>query len=126
MADDEPEDCGHSEEEHERMRAVPIPVPGEFLEMLASPDERDRRRMQGEELRQRVTNFLDTATAEQLLALRVILNMGRGDAAGLSNEFFDGQIVTILRVVHQVNPDTGKSYADELLEPSQVDAPPQA
>jgi hypothetical protein len=83
---------------------------GEFLHRHAR--DHDRHHMEIESLEMRIHNFLDGLDVEQLLVLRRILNADRDSAP---NNYFDGQIVAILRVVHHVNAE-GKTQAELLAE----------
>ncbi len=55
--------------------------------------------------------FIDGLSTQQLITLRHMLNLCKK-----SQQFLDGQIFTVLRVVRGVDPDTGRSVEDALSE----------
>lgn len=94
---------------------ISIPMPAQIVQALAA--EHDRAHMSAEDRTARVEQFIDGLDVEGLLALRTILNAG-GDAKRhwAMSQYLDGQVVTLLRRVHGVNPETGRDAAAELLE----------
>lgn len=69
----------------------------------------EHHRMAAEFTQLNFTNFIDGLSIDQLLALRRMLC---SDNDSVSNNFFDGQIFSILRLVHKVDPVTGKKLVD--------------
>lgn len=72
--------------------------------------DHDRFRMEGLATMNELSEFLDSLNVKQLTALRKILNMPK------LLDFFDGQAYILLRRVHGVDPDTGKSPEEALAE----------
>jgi hypothetical protein len=70
----------------------------------------DRCRMDGAATMLEIYEFLDSLTPRQLAAFRKIVN------APKLLEYFDGMAHTLLRRVHGVDPDTGRSVEDALVE----------
>lgn len=101
MADDNHDDHDHDREIH----GFAIPLPAAFAESLAG--EHDRGRMQARVAETNIYHFLDRLDVEELLVLRRMLNCDQDSA---SNNYFDGQVVTLLRVVHQVDITTGERF----------------
>jgi hypothetical protein len=64
----------------------------------------DRARMEAEVQQATVYRFLDELAPEQLVALRMILNQ---DSKSAMNNYWDGQVATLLRRIHGVDPWTG-------------------
>ena len=64
--------------------------------------------------------FLDGLTVEQAMAMRHILNMTQTSPM---NQFYDGVLVGLLRYVHHVDPETGKSRTEELGDATPVPKP---
>jgi hypothetical protein len=85
-------------DEQPHVHAFAIPVPESIRR------ERDRERMEAEERLASVDRFLDSLNVEQLMALRYVLNQ---DKASAMNNYFDGQVVTLMRRVHGVDAVTG-------------------
>jgi hypothetical protein len=74
--------------------------------------QHDRHHMEIESIEMRINNFLDSLDVEGLLVMRKILNADRDSGP---NNYFDGMVVTILRVVHHVDAD-GRTQAELLAE----------
>jgi DNA-binding MltR family transcriptional regulator len=83
--------------------AVPVPL-GALFEGLKN--QHDREHMAHDAMSMRLNNFLDELSIEHLMTLRHILNQDQDSA---SNNFFDGQIYTLLRVVHHVDGNSGSA-----------------
>lgn len=72
----------------------------------------------------RVYRLLDTLDPDGLLALRTILNQ---DQTSTSNQYWDGQIASILRVIHRVHPYTGEpDPLASIGDPATTDTPGEA
>ena len=91
-----------------------FPLPMALLAAMSG----DRHRMAHETAENDVFHLLDALTVEQLITLRRILNSAQESP---SNNYVDGQVVSLLRVVHRVHHVTGTSLESELLG-----APPDA
>lgn len=78
---------------------------------------RDRAQMASEQSELEINDLLDALKPDQLLTLRRILNLGQRMI-----DYTDGQVATILRVVHRVDPATGRSL-DAPFEEMQGPAP---
>lgn len=96
----------------EDLAGYAVRMPTEIVEALQAHHAaiHEREHMLVESLEQRMHNFLDNLDVEGLLILRKMLQGGPDLARHL-----DGQIVSILRVVHHVNSE-GKSHAEVLAE----------
>jgi hypothetical protein len=57
--------------------------------------------------RAKLYGFLDSLDADQCLALRMILQTHRRSAP---LNYVEGMVVSLMRRVHKVDPDTGKPY----------------
>jgi len=88
---------------------IPVEIPSAILRQIRA--EHERAHMAAESRENEVSEFLDSLTVPQLLALRTILNM---DNRSPMNNFHDGQAVSILRCVHGVDPLSGLSPAEQL------------
>ncbi len=104
-------DEDHDGHDHEGHRHPPggffaLPMGDMFENMRGLAD---RRAIAGEAMAMSVYSFMDGLNVEQLIALRRMLCC---DEESRMNQFFDGQIVSILRLVHHVHPDTGKPESD--------------
>jgi hypothetical protein len=88
---------------------VPISIPREIAHAIASQHERQHMRQDAAIME--MQNFLESLNPSQLWTLRKMLCMD-GDSA--SNQFYDGQIYQIMRLVHHVDPDTGQSFDEQL------------
>jgi hypothetical protein len=98
MSEDMPDDDRH------RPHGFAVPVPlNQLFEGLKS--QHDREHLAHDAMTMRLNNFLDEMSVEQLMTLRHILNQ---DQDSTSNNFFDGQIYTLLRIVHHVDANSGK------------------
>lgn len=84
-----------------------FPMPPELAQQMRR--HHDMHQMASEDRTLRIFRFLDTLDAEALMTLRMILNQ---DSASAVNNYFDGMVVTLLRRVHHVDPDTGKPETD--------------
>lgn len=73
----------------------------------------DRRVMRARDNTTRIHEFLDGLSVDQLLALRIILNQSGPEE---TNQFFDGMVVSLLRLIHKVDPESGEDPAKKLLE----------
>lgn len=85
--------------------AFGIPLPPELLESFRKHN--DRAHMTAEAMVTRVDTFLSGLDVDGLLALRTMFNTGDLNRSVMAN-FFDGQLVAILRYVHHVDPETGE------------------
>ncbi len=72
--------------------------------------DHDRCRMEADAARLEVFEFLDSLDARQLIALRRVLNSPK------LLDYYDGMAHTLLRRIHGVDPDTGKSPEEALAE----------
>jgi hypothetical protein len=90
-----------------------MPIPPEIGELLSKLH--DRAHMTAEAEAARVDNFLANLDVDGLLALRAILNTGDMKASASAN-FWDGQLVSILKFIRKVDPATG--------QPDPLTAPP--
>jgi hypothetical protein len=82
---------------------------GPISELFESQQKaQDRRHMAVEVVMTEIYEFLDGLSVTQLLALRRVLNLGDGSECA-NNNYIDGQIITLLRRVHNVNPLSGES-----------------
>lgn len=84
---------------------VPLPVPPALAELLRKGV--DQTQMTAESLAAQVERFVSGLDVDGLMALRIMLNTG-DMGKSLTAQFFDGQLVAILRYVHHVDPDSGK------------------
>lgn len=71
----------------------------------------DRAHLEAVSMIQRIYAFLDSLNVEQLLCLKKIL---QADGKSYMNNYFEGQVVTLLRMVHNVDPDTGLTVEQAL------------
>ncbi len=71
----------------------------------------DHREMHRDALEQQIYDFIDGLSAKQASTLRRVLNM---DQKSVMNQYYDGQLVGLLRYVHHVDPETGLSPTEEL------------
>lgn len=97
MADDN--EHGHDHGVH----GFGFPLPPGLADVITG--QRDRQVMGAQVAETEVQHFLDGLDVGQLLALRRILCM---DNDSSTNNYFDGQVVTLLRVVHKVDAWSGK------------------
>jgi hypothetical protein len=84
---------------------IAIPVPDGVF-----PDPR-RARMAADEREASVNDLLDSLNVQQLVALRRLLNM---DQESAMNNYVDGQVVTLLRRIHNVDPHTGMTEQEAI------------
>lgn len=84
---------------------IPLPVPHELVELLQK--HHDVSHMTAEATEARVEAFISGLDVDGLMALRTILNQG-DMVKSLSANFWDGQLISILRYVKHVDPATGK------------------
>lgn len=82
-----------------------IPLPAGLVEALNR--HHDHAQMTAEALAARVDTFLSGLDVDGLMALRTMLNTGDMTKSITAN-FFDGQLVAILRYVKGVDPESGK------------------
>lgn len=85
------------------MPGFAVPVPAGLLAGLQ--EQHDRCLMDRESRQLRLNRFLDSLDVDQLLALRDILNH---DSTSAMNNYWDGQVAAILRLIHHVDPGTGQ------------------
>lgn len=81
-------------------------LPPELTELLQK--QHDRANIAADANQARIDNFLTSLDVDGLMAMRTILNMGdlgRNPTAC----FWDGQIVSLLRYGHKVDPDSGRN-----------------
>ena len=71
----------------------------------------ERHHMESEDRAASVDRLLDGLNVEQLIALRYLLNQ---DSKSAMNNYFDGQVITLLRRVHGVDPVTGLTPIEAL------------
>lgn len=71
----------------------------------------EREAMARDDYFARLYGFLDELTPDQLVVLRSILNVGSRKTL----QFIDGQVVSLLRRVHEVDPITGQKNGFEAL-----------
>lgn len=86
-----------------------FPLPPQIGEALQR--QHDSMHMVAEALEVRIERFLSGLDVDGLLAMRTILCTGDMAKSNSAN-FFDGQIVAILRYVKGVDPDSGKNPLD--------------
>lgn len=86
-----------------------IPIPAGIIDELKK--QHDRAHMSAEANQARIDRFLTELDVDGLLALRTILNMGDLDKNPTAC-FWDGQILSLLRYVHKVDPYTGRDPLD--------------
>lgn len=91
--------------------AMGFTVPRDLLASLMGEHE-DQHRMVAQTVETEVFHFIDSLTVPQLLALRRVLN---GGPPSHTNNYIDGQVVTVLRLVHRVDHVSGESYEGTLL-----------
>lgn len=84
---------------------IPLPLPAELIETLRK--QHDQAHMAADAEVARIDRFISGLDVDGLLALRVILNTG-DMSKSVSANFFDGQLVSILKYVHGVDPASGK------------------
>jgi hypothetical protein len=82
-----------------------FPIPPELEEALQKAH--DQAHMRAEATAARVDNFLATLDVDGCIAMRTILNTGDMKGSVIAN-FFDGQMVAMLRYRHHVDPETGE------------------
>lgn len=85
--------------------AFGIPLPPELMEAFRK--QHDQAHMTAEAMSARVDTFLAGLDVDGMLALRTMFNTGDLNKSVMAN-FFDGQLVAMLRYVHHVNPETGE------------------
>lgn len=105
-----PDDDQH-DHEHHHARGFAVPLPSGMIEAIAA--SHDRHHMSAHDAANRNAAFLDSLNVEQLVALRGILC---ADNESASNNFFDGQVYSILRVVHRVDPYSGRDPLEEFVD----------
>jgi hypothetical protein len=86
-----------------------MPIPESLLRSLSA--SHDRSHMEVDAGQARIYAFLDDMPIEDLLTLRAILQMTEKYP-----NFIDGMVLTILRAVHHVDPDTGLTKEESLAE----------
>ena len=69
-----------------------------------SPHQRERAKMQAQSFTERIYGFIEGLDIEQLLMLRAILGL---DGKSTSNNYFEGMVVSTLRLHHHADADTG-------------------
>lgn len=84
---------------------VPFPLPAELVDILRK--QTDRVHMTAEAMAAQVDGFLAGLDVEGLMSLRIILNTGDMNKS-ISANFFDGQVLALLKYVHHVDPESGK------------------
>jgi hypothetical protein len=97
------------DEQRSGFGAFGIPLPAEIASAIVSQHERSHMRQ--EMAIMEVQNFLESLSVPQLLTLRRILC---ADNECAPNQFYDGQIYQIMRLMHHVDPDTGDSFDEQL------------
>jgi hypothetical protein len=120
--DDEHHEHEHHEHDH---NGFAFQLPGFLVDAMTGADQEHhlRRQMHAQVAENEVMHFLDSLGVDQLLALRRILCI---DNDSTSNNYFDGQIVSLLRVVHKVDITTGEPFDVSALEPTPVPPAPPA
>jgi hypothetical protein len=121
MSEPEHDGCEHNDEVH--VRGFAFPLPANLGALLAG--QQQRQQLEVESAQQRIFNFLDSLNADDLFTLRRMLSCD-------ANNHFDGMIITLLRVVHKVDPDSGLSEEEMLARiagaagPKSESAPPSS
>lgn len=107
--------------------AFPIDPTALFEAITGARKQHERAHMEAERRSMTVDNFFDSLSAEQLLALRYILNAGKPNRM---SQFFDGQAYALLRWKHGVDPDSGvdplKALVDAAMKADEDDPAPAA
>lgn len=106
--DDHDDHEGHDHHLH----GFSIPVPaglGRLLQEAAGSS--DRSEMQVRSMQERIYSLLDSLNVEQLMALRVMF--GTDGKSPMCN-YFEGMIVTVLRLTHGVDPESGLTPQEAL------------
>jgi hypothetical protein len=106
----------HDDEDHRRIAGIL------FGGLFNGGDEdsdtrrqrRERHAAQSDDMKNRMFAALRSMNAEQLFMVRHILITGMNNAHAL--QWFDGIINAIMQVQHGVDPDTGKTPEEMLLE----------
>lgn len=100
----------NSNEEQDGPRAFGFAVPASavFEHMHAHQDHHD---MENATMAQRINALFDSLDVEQLVTLRRMFAM---DGRSGMNNYFEGQIVTMLRRVHNVDPESGLTMEEAL------------
>lgn len=84
-----------------------MPLPASLLRSLSA--SHDRAHMEVDAGQARIYRFLDGMSIEDLLTLRAVLQMTEKYP-----NFIDGMVLTLLRSVHHVDPETGLSPEEAL------------
>jgi hypothetical protein len=100
-----------AEDDHEEPHIHAMPLSALLDSAKDAREAHDRAHMNRDALINRIYAYLDRASKEDLLVLREMLVM---DPKSWSNNYFEGQIVSILRLAHHVDPDTGLTEAETL------------
>jgi hypothetical protein len=83
----------------------PLPIPKEIADLLRKGH--DQAHMSAEANAARVDRFIAGLDVDGCMAFRSILNMG-DMRQSMSANFWDGQIYSILKYIHRVDPETGQ------------------
>ena len=101
MSNDEPNDDG------QEIHGFAMPVPAGLLRAISA--DHARAHMEQDAGQNRIYQFLDDLSVEDLLTLRAVLSMTEKYP-----NFVDGMVLTLLRRTHGVDPDTGLTPAEAL------------
>lgn len=69
-----------------------------------SPRQREREKMQAQSMAERVYIFIEGLDVDQLMVLRFMLAM---DGKSATNNYFEGMVVSTLRLMHRADAETG-------------------
>lgn len=108
MASEDEPDMGNAEDAPGGF-GFAIPVPPEMAEALGRMH--DRAHMHAEARTQAIYSLLDRLPPDDLLTLRDILRAPRS-----ARNRIDGQVVSIMRVVHHVDPYTARPELEGLAD----------
>lgn len=100
------------DERDPEIRAFGLPVPKELVQALVN--DHQQAHMRQDAALMAIQHFFDSLSVEQLMVLRRIR---AAVLIGAQNQFMDGQVYQILRLVHGVDPDTGRAPHEELKIP---------
>lgn len=88
---------------------MPVALPDELARAIVQNHERAHMRQDAAIME--IQNFLESLNVPQLLTLRRILC---ADQDSGPNQFVDGQIYQMIRLMHHADPDTGVSIDEQL------------
>jgi hypothetical protein len=93
-----------------------LPLPDELKQAIRAAH--DQQHMAADAEAARVDSFITGLDVDGLMALRAILNTGDMTKSASAN-FWDGQLVALLKFVKHVDPFSGEP--DPLAQPDQLD-----